>query len=225
MFVLGGAMIVSTQTQPSEPMPHPAPGLSGEADHRIANSLMLISSLVRLRASKADSVDNPQAFLMEISDRIESVAQLHRLIAQSGSGTVTLSRYLQEICGRLSSALTSGGVSSSVACSPEHIVPSTVALPLGLITAELFSNSLKYAHPGGLPVKITLSCTRSERNQLRFVYEDDGVGFPEGFDVAHGGHQGMQFIRLLAKQLNGPHEWLSDSLGVRFEILVPMSPA
>jgi two-component sensor histidine kinase len=80
------------------------------------------------------------------------------------------------------------------------IVPFTVAMPLGLITAELFSNPLKYAHPAGTPVKITLSCTRAAReDSLSFVYEDGGVGFPETFDIAHDGHFGMQVIRSLGE--------------------------
>ncbi len=162
---------------------------------------------------------------MEIADRIETVAHLHRLLAQFTDGSVQIGKYLQEICERLSRALASGGASFSVACSPAHAVPSTVALPLGLITAELYSNSLKYAHPSGLPVKATLSCSRSANDQLRFSYEDDGVGFPEGLDIAHDGHQGMLFIRSLSKQLGGTHEWSSDPLGIRFELSVPMSPA
>jgi len=218
-------LIMSTPGQLPERPPQWIPSLGGEADHRIANNLAMISSLVRLRATKAKAVDDGRTFLMEIADRIETVARLHRLIAQSGTATVRLSKYLQEICGLLSSALTSGGVSCSVACAPEHIVPSTVALPLGLITAELYSNSLKYAHPAGLPAKITISCSRSGNDRLMFVYEDDGVGFPEGFDIENDGLQGMQFIRLFSKQLAGTHEWQSDPLGVRFEISIPMSGA
>ena len=99
-------------------------------------------------------------------------------------------------------------------------MPFTVALPLGLITAELFSNSLKYAHPAGTPLKTTLSCCRAEGG-MRIVYEDDGVGFPEGFDIAHDGHLGMTFIRLLGEQLKGTPKWLSDPLGIRFEMVVP----
>src|SRR6202451_2879616 len=163
----GGTFIMFTQSQSPELLPHRVPVLRGEADHRIANSLAMISSLVRLRAARADSTDSPQTLLMEIADRIDTVGQLHRLIAQSSRGTVQLSKYLQEICERLG-ALASEGVSFSVGCSPEQIVPFTVASPLGLITAELFSNSLKYAHPSGLPVKIALSCSRSAEHQLTF---------------------------------------------------------
>lgn len=197
-------------------------GSSGEADHRIANSLTVIGSLVRLRAKSVNALVNPQSFLLEIADRIDTVAELHRLVAYSETGNVQLNRYLQEICERLGSALAATPPSFTVACPPEYIVPFNVAFPLGLITAELFSNSLKYAHPTGLPVKISVTCSRVAADGLILIYEDDGVGFPEGFDHSHDGHLGMRFIRSLSEQVKGTHKWLSDSLGIRFEIMVPL---
>jgi len=202
---------------------HPPPplGPSGEADHRIANSLASISGLVRVRARAADDVANPRTFLFEIADRIDTVARLHLLLAHSNNGHVRLDQYLREICNRLGSALATNTPVYSVDCSPEHVVPSNVAQPLGLITAELFSNSLKYAHPAGLPVKISVACGRTPAGELILSFEDDGVGFPEGFDVSNDGHLGMQFIRLLCEQLGGTHKWLSDPLGVQFEMQFP----
>jgi len=195
---------------------------SRETDHRIANSLSMIASLVRLRA-KGEAGDDPRDFLIEIASRIEIVAQLHRLLSQSGTEAVRLSSYLREICELLARALAPGRATFSVNCCPEQIVPAALALPLGLMMAELCSNSLKYAHPTGLPVKIAIACDRSAEGGLRIVYEDDGVGFPEEFDVEHDGHLGMQFIRGLSVQLNGRHGWLSDPLGVRFEISLPVT--
>jgi two-component sensor histidine kinase len=220
---IGGALIMSTTDELHGRVPQWVLTLSAEADHRIANSLTLISSLVRLRAARANASDNPRTYLMEIADRIQTVADLHRLIAHSNNETVQLGKYLREICERLASALSAGEVSFSFTCAIEHIVPSKVAMALGLITAELFSNSLKYAHPAGLPARIKISCGRSENDQLLFAYEDDGVGFPEGFDISQDGQQGMQFIRLLTKQLRGTATWDSDPLGLRLEISVPMS--
>jgi two-component sensor histidine kinase len=198
--------------------PQPPLGPSGETDHRIANSLAAISGLVRVRARAAGDFADPKTFLFEIADRIDTVAKLHRLLAYSNSENVRLVEYLQEICDRLGSPLATSTPVYSVECSPEHIVPFNVALPLGLITAELFSNSLKYAHPTGLPVKISVSCSRTPTDELHLRYEDDGVGFPEGFDVSHDGHLGMRFIRSLSKQLGATHKWLSDPLGVQFEM-------
>lgn len=95
-----------------------------------------------------------------------------------------------------------------------------IALPLALIVAELISNSLKYAHPAGLPTKFTLSCSRVDQAGLKLVYEDDGVGFPEDFDLSADGHMGIGLIELLSNSLPGTFNWHSDSLGVRFELAI-----
>jgi two-component sensor histidine kinase len=194
---------------------------SNEADHRIANSLAVISGLVRVRA-RADQGHANETFLLEIADRIDTVAKLHRLIAHPDSDAIELHIYLQEICQRLGSALaTAAAPSFSVSCPLDQTVPFKVAMPVGLITAELFSNSLKYAHPTGLPAKISVSCNANPADAptaLLFAYEDDGVGFPEGFDISHDGNSGMRFIRSLSEQLQGTQNWTSDPLGVRFEL-------
>lgn len=201
----------------------PSVGRSSEADHCIANSLAIISGLVRLRARSSEALaDHPEIFLSEIADRIESVAKLHRLLAYSDGGKVRLDVYLQEICDQLGNALGPNAPEYSVDCSPERFVSSKVALPLGLITAELFSNSLKYAHPAGLPVKIRVACSFAPAGELIFLYEDDGVGFPEGFDVSQDGQLGMRFIRSCSEQLGATQKWLSDPLGVQFEIRFPL---
>src|SRR3984893_10936979 len=127
-----------------------------EAEHRIANSLQLISALVRQRARSRD-VSDPQTFLLEIADRIETVGKLHRFLGESTIGTVQLRKYLEEICDRLRGALTPAETSVSFDCAADARLPARKALSLGLITAELISNSLKYAHTAGLPTKISLS--------------------------------------------------------------------
>jgi two-component sensor histidine kinase len=188
-----------------------------EAEHRIANSLQMISALVRLRA-RTERVTDPQTFLLEIADRIETVGKLHRFLAESTTGTVQLAAYLEEFCNRLRGAVAPAATSLYFDCPADCPLPAKTALPLALITAELVSNSLKYAHPTGLPTRITLSCRPDEKGGLTIVYEDDGVGFPEGFDIDGACHMGMNFIRLLSKGVGGEHQWHSDSLGIRFEI-------
>jgi two-component sensor histidine kinase len=193
-----------------------------EADHRIFNSLAMIAGLVRVRARGAPDAADAAAFLLEVADRIDTVAKLHRYIAHSRTDTVTLQEYLEEICTRQGHALARHSATFAIDCPPTVIVPFNIALALGLITAELFSNSLKYAHPAGLPVKASLACVEAGANALRFTYEDDGVGFPEAFDTTHDGHLGMRFIRLLSEQLGGMPNWLSDPLGIRFDMTVPL---
>ena len=172
-----------------------------EAEHRIANSLQVISALVRQRA-RAGCVSNPQVFLLEIADRIETVGELHRFLSELTNGEVQLAKYLREICQRLTGALAPEATSCSFHCPEEFSLPAKQALPLALIIAELISNSLKYAHPARLPTRITISCEPS-KNRLAMAYEDDGVGFPEGFDVSEAGHMGMRLIQTLSTGLGG----------------------
>lgn len=194
---------------------------SGEADHRLANSLSVIAGLVRLKAGRASQIADPKTFLLEVADRIDTVARLHRHMAHSKHDVIQLGDYLQEICDSLSRALGRPGTHFTVDCPPEVGASFKIALPLGLIAAELFSNSLKYAHPAGLPAKIALSCAKVGASGIDFVYEDDGVGFPEGFNADQDGHLGMRFIRMLSDQLDAERRWESTPLGIGFTITVP----
>jgi two-component sensor histidine kinase len=195
--------------------------LRGEADYRIAKSLTMISGMIRLRAFRGDLVD-PQAVLLDVADRIDAVGALHSLLADSISGTVQLSAYLEEICLRGMRALAPCPAALSVTCRPEHVVPFRVALPLGLITAELFSNSVKYADPAAPSAKVTIACSRPSADILRYVYQDEGVGLPEDFNSARDGNLGMRLIQSLSERIRGTHHWSTSPTGVRFEIAVPM---
>jgi two-component sensor histidine kinase len=180
----------------------------------------MISSLVRQRA-KAEHAVNPQKFLLEIAARIESIGKLHRLLASSTTGRVELAEYLQEIRDHLAEGLAAETMSFSIECPKNYSLPARTALPLALITNELVSNSLKYAHPTGLPVKSHLTCTLGAKGDLTMVYEDDGVGFPEDFDVTEARHIGMRLILTLCRGLGADPKWHSDALGIRFELLLP----
>ncbi|HEY0328056.1 MAG TPA: sensor histidine kinase [Rhodopseudomonas sp.] len=196
--------------------------LRGEADYRIAKSLTMISGIVRLQAFRGESTD-PQLVLLEIANRIDAVARLHSLLAHSMTGTIQLSKYLEDICERSMRALCSAATTFAVTCSPEHVVPFRLALPLGLITAELFSNSVKYSHPAGLPLRIWISCRRDLRDSLTYQYRDDGEGFPENFDVGRDGHVGMRLIKSLSERARAVHRWSSGPRGISFEMVAPMA--
>lgn len=196
--------------------------ISGEADYRIAKSLTLISGIVRLQAFKGELGD-PRLALSEIANRIDAVARLHSLLAQSMTGTVQLRKYLEQVCESSVRALCYFPTTFAVSCSPEHIVPFRLALPLGLITAELLSNSAKYSHPGGLPLRIRIRCRRDASDALTYLYQDDGVGFPDNFDVGRDGHVGMRLIKSLSERSRAAHHWSSGPSGLSFEMVAPMT--
>ena len=69
----------------------PAPDLIAEANHRIANSLTLLVSMVRMQAvsvkKSRDSFSNAEVrqLLDGVAARINTISQLHRILSQTGS--------------------------------------------------------------------------------------------------------------------------------------------
>lgn len=212
---------MSSQSSSSERGKPPRFNLRGEADYRIAKSLTMISGMIRLRAFKGDLSD-PQAALLEIADRIDAVGSLHSLLVDSSSGSVQLSSYLHEVCRRGAQALSTQPTVFVVDCRPEHLVPFRLALPLGLLTAELISNSMNHGHSFVAPCRVTIMCTRPRPDLLRFCYQDDGPGFPEGFDIVRDGKVGMRLIQSLCERMHGDGIWANGPGGLRFEMTAPM---
>src|SRR5215475_9361246 len=81
-----------------------APDLLAEANHRIANSLTLVASMVRLQASdlehSARMMDGRELrrILEAFGGRISTVARLHHLLAAAGDADqIDLADYLRGI--------------------------------------------------------------------------------------------------------------------------------
>src|SRR5689334_20685591 len=136
----------------------PAHLSTAEEDHRISNSLSVISSLVRLKATDA-KIDDVRQILLDVAGRIDTVARLHRLLARSETTAVPLGQFLGDVCSAMMSiAANDGPLRIAIECPDELTVPASKALSLGLITAELFANSIKYAHPTEVPTFIKVAC-------------------------------------------------------------------
>ena len=91
-----------------------AKDLVAEANHRIANSLTLLVSMVRMQAVSvkkgAETLTNAEVrqLLDGVAARINTISQLHRILSRSGSeGAVSLKPHLAEVTDALVAALSS----------------------------------------------------------------------------------------------------------------------
>lgn len=197
---------------------------AAERDHRISNSLSIISSLIRLKVKRAD-VGDVRRTLLDVAARIDMVAQLHRLLAYAPTSAVPIGDYLREVCGAMKSIAENGDrLGVTVDCPDGLTLWPDAALRLGLLTAELFSNSVKYAHPTGIPTTIRVGCRPIGGDTFVFSFEDDGIGFPEGFDPTCNDGLGMRILRSVSAQLHGCHQWHDRGVGLRFECRFPTVP-
>jgi two-component sensor histidine kinase len=203
--------------------------LVAEANHRIANHLSVISGLVRMQAASLGkepsqfSGDQIRLILAETGSRLETVARLHRLLAEGRKkGAVDVADYLREIAEALVSGL--AGASKTVlrfSADDACLVSKERALPLGLIVGELVTNAIKYAHPAGVEGAIEISCRRGPNGAVVVRIADDGVGLPDGFDTTKGGSMGFRVMRSLAEQLAARMTFESDDLGLSVTVHMP----
>lgn len=230
VFLNEAAEEANPGSSPLRPVSASPPSLPlAEAHHRIANSLQVIVSLVRLQAAdlakrKHDmSPREVQHILDDVAGRIGTVALLHRLLSKAPQqGVVDLGGYLRNVCQNLAAALSFGGQvdMSGLAIGTCHI-SADQAVPLAVLVSELATNAIKYAHPSGVPGRIAVSCRRAADGTLVLEIGDDGVGLPEGFDPAVSGGLGFRVVRALAQKLDGTLTFESTPLGLTVRLEMP----
>jgi len=205
---------------------HSLPDLKVEGDHRIANNLASLSGIIRLQSAairkggKSYRAEDVCSILQDLGMRIEVTARLHKYLANSPAGsTIDLGRFIRDVCESLELLAPTGQLVLKVGCRCLAAVEAGVALPIGLLIAELVTNSAKYGHPTGLPVKIALECETQSNGGFTLRFEDDGVGLPENFDPSSDGGLGFRLMRAMADHLKATLTFNHDELGLRCELV------
>ena len=150
--------------------------LLSEVNHRVANSLSMVSTLVNMQAN---SVKDPAAknALAETRDRIYAVSLVHRELYATGDARfVVLDHYLGGLLAHLQTTMKNeqAGIVLKSDISPVQM-PIDQSISLGVVLNEWVSNALKYAYPernGEIRVKLALEGD----NQAALTVADDGVG-------------------------------------------------
>lgn len=190
--------------------------LMREVDHRVQNSLQLVSSFLAIQARDA----GPGAVadqLREARSRLSAVALVHRrLYSDDQIETIDLSRYIGELIEDMKASLgDEWGRHMSLSLEPV-LIPTDRAVNIGLIAAELVINATKYAYPAqdGGPIEIVLE---QYRNRLRLIVADQGVGKKgdgEGF--------GSRMMRAVIQRIDGQVEYLDNDPGLRAVLTAPI---
>lgn len=185
-----------------------------EVNHRVANSLQLVTAMVRLQANSLSDARARQA-LADTERRIDAIAQVHRsLYATDDAEGVDMKDYLQALIDELGGAWASEKPKRALTLDAESIrLPADRAVSLGVIVNELVSNAFKYAYGPTSPGEVRVSLTRDEGSFVLAV-EDDGVGLGPT-PRTQGSGLGSRLIGAMAKSLQGAVEYDSDAGGLR----------
>jgi two-component sensor histidine kinase len=171
-----------------------------ELQHRVANSLQIIASVLMQSAKKVQS-DETRSHLHNAHHRVMSVAAIQKQLAISAIDRVSLRPYLTQLCESIGASMIHDPDQISLEVkSDESRVNANVSVSLGLVVTELVINALKHAFPEGRQGKIVVDYG-SEGADWTLSVADDGVGMPVAPSLAEPG-LGTNIIQALAKQLD-----------------------
>lgn len=180
--------------------------LLSEVNHRVANSLAIVSSLVNLQMK---AVDDPAAkdALVVTQERIFAISLVHkRLYESSDVRTVALSVYLSGLLDHLRTSLQSAhsGVVLTYAIEPV-MLETDLSINLGVILTELVTNASKYAYPNGAG-EIRIKLHKLPQEYAELIVEDDGIGRSNG-KPAKGTGVGSKIVNAMSQHLGAKFEY------------------
>jgi len=187
-----------------------------EVQHRVANSLQIIASVLLQTARKVQS-EETRTHLRDAHQRVMSVAAVQQQLAASRLGDVELRPYFTQLCESLGASMIRDHNQLSIrVTADDSSVTADVSVSLGLIVTELVINSLKHAFPGGRNGEIVVNYKTADADWTLSI-TDDGVGMPRNPADAKPG-LGTGIVEALVRQLDATLEVTDAAPGTRVAI-------
>src|SRR5690348_11472757 len=192
-----------------------------EVNHRVKNSLQVVSSMLHLQANAAGDQGLSET-LNEAASRVNAVGRAYERLAYTADyENIDLIEYLRQIINDLEPTV--------APCKIQFDAPEAIrftadrAILIGLIITELVSNAGKYAYPnragGMIWVRVSL---QTDREAIAISVRDEGVGLPPGFDPAKSKRLGARLVNALSKQLGGELTRPPAPIGAIFTLRIPL---
>jgi two-component sensor histidine kinase len=193
-----------------------------EVNHRVANSLQLVSAFVQLQAA-ALTDEVARSALRDTQRRIEAINQVHRRLYTSDDvQSVDMQAYLGALIAELEESWSPPGGLRRVHLTAEPVQLDTDrAVSLGVIVNELITNACKYAYAPEEPGEVRVSLVREGEAALRLSVEDDGPGLSRG-EAPQGTGLGGRVIRAMADSLGASVDYDPAHRGVRASLRISL---
>jgi len=174
-----------------------------ELQHRVKNNLAIISGLLGLEMRRLGDESARQVF-REAQTRVSAMSALYdQLYGSPDLRDVDLGEYLSGLARTILHTYSPAGGRIGLVTALHNVhLDVKRAVPLGLILNEILTNAVKYAFPDGRSGVIRVVLQEGEGG-ITLEISDDGVGFPEGFDMNAPGSMGFMLVKILCEQIGG----------------------
>jgi two-component sensor histidine kinase len=193
-----------------------------EVNHRVGNSLQLVSSFISLQLRQLAD-EGARSALREAQVRIEAVAHVHRrLYTSSDLATVAMDEYLTGLVEELGKSIgpdtspEGGSPSLSLRAEPMRVTTDQ-AVSLGVIVTELVTNAVKYAYAPGEGGEIRVVLEAAPDGRAILTVEDDGPGLGDGAPKGTG--LGAKIVSAMAGGLRSAVQFDTEHRGVRAQMV------
>jgi two-component sensor histidine kinase len=190
-----------------------------ELQHRVANSLQIIASIILMKARTVQS-EETRLHLQDAHSRVMSIAAVQEhLHASAASGPVQITPYLSKLCETLATSMIGDIRPISLrVCGDGGSASSRQAECLGLIVTELVMNALKHAFPDDKSDgRITVGYDAAGTD-WKLSVTDNGIGKPDGVFAQPKTGLGTSIVKALAQQLGAQVETLAGAEGTAVSI-------
>ena len=190
-----------------------------EIQHRVANSLQIIASILILKARSVHS-EETRLQLEDAHQRVLSIAAVQQHLHVTGGGKpIELAGYLTKLCETLAQSMI--GDSRPVSLKVEADVGAAIsrdAVSIGLIVTELVMNALKHAFPGGKPDAAIVVSYKVAGPDWKLTISDNGIGKPDVSASNTKPGLGTSLVKALTRQLDSVVDIVSGPGGTAVSV-------
>jgi two-component sensor histidine kinase len=191
-----------------------------ELHHRVKNNLQAIWGMLQAEAARLRHNPEARERMSLVAERLAVLGSIHeQLYTADNVAEVAIGVHLSRLCEMVRSLYPDHPLGLVVEAEPLHCDIDT-ALPLGLITYELVSNSVKHGFPDGRAGTVQIDLRhRTDLGRALLTVRDDGVG-PAAAPMAMANGLGSILLNALAGQIGATVE-VSGPPGYSTTISIP----
>jgi len=192
--------------------------LMKELNHRVKNSLFLVSSLVRLKEQNLGG----QVDLSDLYQQITAIQTVHELLQEANTvSNVPVHSYIERLVTNILTQRSGAPIYVEKSIDKFELSSKT-ATSIGIVITELTLNALKHGIDSDADPRIEITLKKNNNGKECFLYFfNNGKAFPKDISLDNPETLGLRLITASIKQIDGTIE-LKRSPSPAFKIKFPI---